>query len=168
MATDVVPCFGEDAASHRDVFGADDMNLQIEPRHALSPNEIEAIEDRLYAHNSHATGRYDGKGLGFVIRDELGRMIGVAAGYTWAGTCELKQMWVDQPYRGRGHARALLDGFIAEARCRGARRVWVASYDFQAPAMYEKAGFRRIAEFKDWPEGHVNVLLCETLAEPNA
>jgi hypothetical protein len=73
----------------------DDMDLQIEPQHALSPNEIGAIEDRLYKHNSHATGRHDGQGLGFVIRDELGRIIGVAAGYTWAGTSELKQMWID-------------------------------------------------------------------------
>ena len=56
------------------------MNLQIEPRHNLSPNEIDAIEDRLYEHNSCATGHRDGQGLGFVIRNEMGRMIGVAAG----------------------------------------------------------------------------------------
>jgi hypothetical protein len=71
------------------------MTLQIEPRHDLSPNDIGAIEDHLYGYNSHATGRHDGQGLGFVIRDEAGRMIGAAAGYTWAGTSELKQMWVD-------------------------------------------------------------------------
>ena len=139
------------------------MTLQTEPRHDLSPNEVDAIEDRLYRHNSHATGRHDGQGLGFVIRDELGQMIGIAAGYTWAGTSELKQMWVDEAYRGRGLARALLNAFIAEARSRGVRRIWVASYDFQAPGMYEKAGFRRMAEFEGWPEGHVNVILCKTL-----
>jgi ribosomal protein S18 acetylase RimI-like enzyme len=49
------------------------------------------------------------QGLGFVIRDEVGQMIGVAAGYTWAGTSELKQMWIDKAYRGRGYARALLN-----------------------------------------------------------
>jgi hypothetical protein len=76
------------------------MNVQIEPQHALSPNEINAIEGHLYEYNSHVTGRDDGEGLGFLIRDELGRMIGVAAGYTWAGTSELKQMWVDKSYRG--------------------------------------------------------------------
>ena len=140
------------------------MNPQIEPQHALSPNEIDEIEDRLYEYNSYVTGRHDGQGLGFIIRDELGRMIGVAAGYTWAGTSELKQMWVDKPYRGRGYARALLNAFIAEACSRGVRRIWVASYDFQAPGMYEKAGFKRMAEFKEWPEGHVNVVLCKTFA----
>jgi GNAT superfamily N-acetyltransferase len=52
------------------------------------------------------------QGLGFVIRDEVGQMIGVAAGYTWAGTSELKQMWIDKAYRGRGYARALLNAFV--------------------------------------------------------
>jgi hypothetical protein len=31
--------------------------------------------------------------------------------------------------------------------------------------MYEKAGFKRMAEFKGWPEGHSNVILCRTLIE---
>jgi ribosomal protein S18 acetylase RimI-like enzyme len=138
------------------------MPLQIEPQHDLSPTEIDAIEHHLYDHNSDATGRHDGQYLGFVVRDEMGQIIGVAAGYTWAGTSELKQMWVDRAYRGRGYARALLNAFVAEACGRGVHRIWVASYDFQAPGMYEKAGFKRMAEFEGWPEGHTNVVLCKT------
>ena len=91
------------------------------------------------------------------------RMVGVAAGYTWAGTSELQQMWIDAAYRGRGYARALTSAFVEEACSRGVRRIWVASHDFQAPRMYEKAGFKRVAEFEGWPEGHVNVVLCKTL-----
>lgn len=139
------------------------MTFQIEPRHDLSPNELDAIELRLYEHNSRATGRHDGQGLGFVIRNDAGQIIGVAAGYTWADTSELKQMWIDEAYRERGYARALLNAFVAEACSRGVRRIWVASYDFQAPEMYEKAGFKRMAEFDEWPEGHVNVVLCKIL-----
>ena len=90
-------------------------------------------------------------------------MIGTAHGYTWAGISELKQLWVDESYRGRGYARALLNAFVEEAHGRGARRIWVASYDFQAPEIYEKAGFERMAEFEGWPEGHVNVVLCKLL-----
>jgi GNAT superfamily N-acetyltransferase len=141
------------------------MTIQIEPQHALSPSEIDEIEERLYEHNSLVTGSYDGQGLGFVIRDQLGQMVGVAAGYTWAGSSELKQMWVDKSYRGRGYARALLSAFVTEARSRGVRRIWVASYEFQSPTMYEKAGFRRMAEFAGWPEGHINVVLCKTLSD---
>jgi ribosomal protein S18 acetylase RimI-like enzyme len=135
----------------------------VQPQHNLSPSEIDAIEDRIYDDNRRAIGRNDARGLGFVIRDEAGRTIGVAAGYSWAGISELKQLWVDEAYRGRGYARDLLNAFVAEAADRGVRRIWVASYDFQAPGMYEKAGFKRVAEFAGWPEGHSNVLLCKTL-----
>ena len=141
------------------------MPANIQPRHDLSPAEIDAIEENLYDHNRKGgRGVDDGQGLGFVIKDEAGRTVGVAAGYTWAGVSELKQMWVDEAHRGRGYARALLDAFVAEAASRGVRRIWVASYDFQAPAMYEKAGFKRMAEFEGWPEGHTNFILCKTLA----
>jgi GNAT superfamily N-acetyltransferase len=135
--------------------------MRIEARHDLTPHEIDAVEDHLYEHNRVAVGSDDGRGLGFVIRDESDRVIGVAAGYTWAGVSELKQMWVDKAHRGRGYAKALLSAFVDEAKQRGVKRIWVASYDFQAPGMYEKAGFERVTQFEGWPEGHVNVILCK-------
>ena len=137
--------------------------MRLEPKHDATPNEIDAIEDELYAHNRAATGRSDGEGLGFVLRDEENRLIGAALGYTWAGISELKQMWVDEGHRGTGCARLLLDAFVTEAARRGVKRIWVASYDFQAPAMYEKWGFKRMAEFNGWPDGHTNVILCREL-----
>ena len=135
----------------------------LEPRHDLTPAEIDGVEISLYEFNRAATGRSDGEGLGFVVKDESGRTVGVAAGYTWAGIAEIRQMWVDEAHRGRGCGAALLTAMVDEAARRGVRRVWVASYSFQAPGFYEKAGFRRMAEFADWPEGHVNVILCKTL-----
>jgi ribosomal protein S18 acetylase RimI-like enzyme len=95
---------------------------------------------------------------------EAGRMIGVAAGYTWAGNSELKQMWIDEAFQGRGYARELLNAFVAEAVSRGVRQIWVASYDFQAPGMYEKAGFRRVAEFAGLAGG---TLQCRSLQNVN-
>ena len=139
-------------------------NPVVEPRHDLTPAEIDAVEDRLYEHNRAATGHHDGERLGFIIRDDAGRTVAVSAGYTWAGTSEIKQMWVDEAFRGRGYGRALLDAMVTEARRRGVSRIWVASYDFQAPGMYERAGFNRMAEFEGWPEGRVNVILCKVLA----
>lgn len=141
------------------------QTVSVEPRHDLSPDEIDAIEDHLYRHNSGATGKDDAQGLGFVMRDEAGQLIAAAAGYSWAHTSELKQMWVDEAHRGRGHARAVLDAFVDEARRRGVRRIWVQSHDFQAPAFYEKAGFVRMAEFPGWPDSHSNVILCRTLSD---
>jgi GNAT superfamily N-acetyltransferase len=133
----------------------------VEPRHNISPVEIDAVEIGLYRFNLAATGRDDGRGLAFVMRDEKFQIVGAAAGYSWAGVSELKQMWVHEDYRGKGYGRALLDAFIDEARNRGVKRIWVASFDFQAPRMYEKFGFKRVAEFAGWPDGHTNVILCK-------
>jgi ribosomal protein S18 acetylase RimI-like enzyme len=139
------------------------MKTRIEPHHDLPPAALAAVEEELYRYNRTATGRGDGEGLAFVIRGDDGQLIGVAAGYSWAGISELRQMWVDENFRGRGYARALLEAFIDESRKRRVKRIWVASYDFQAPEMYEKFGFKRVAEFAGWPEGHTNVLLCREL-----
>lgn len=141
------------------------MAAQIEPRHDLTPTEIDWIETQLYEFNREAVGRDDGRGLAFVAHDDSGRVIGAAAGYSWAGSSELRLMWVDEAHRGRGLARTLLEAFIGEAKARGVKRIWVASYDFQAPKMYEKFGFKRIAEFEGWPDGHTNVLLCKRFDE---
>lgn len=140
------------------------MNPVPEPRHDLPPHEIGALEERLYEFNRAITGRGDGEGLAFVLRDETGRMIGAAAGYSWAGISELRQMWVEELLRGRGFGRALLEAFIAEAARRGVKRIWVASYDFQAPGLYERLGFMRMAEFEGRPDGHTNVILCKTIS----
>jgi hypothetical protein len=37
------------------------------------------------------------------------------------------------------------------------------SYDFQAPAMHEKAGFVRMAELKDFPLRHTNTIFWKVL-----
>jgi len=141
------------------------MKTAIAPHHDLPPTEIAAIEEGLYRYNRIATGQTDGEGLAFVIRDANDRIIGAAAGYSWAGISELRQMWVDEHYRGQGYGRALLTAFIDQARRRRVKRIWVASYDFQAPKMYEAFGFKRKAELDGWPDGHFNVILCKNLVE---
>ena len=45
------------------------MNTRVEPHHDFSPAETGWVEERLYEYNLKATGRSDGEGLAFVIRD---------------------------------------------------------------------------------------------------
>ena len=116
----------------------------VEPRHDLTPMEIDAIEDRLFEHNRAATGRDDGQGLGFIVRDEGGTTVAITAGYTWAGISEIKQMWVDERFRGQGYGRALLDAMVTEAQRRGVSRVWVSRYNFQAQ------NFMNMRESSEW------------------
>ncbi|TGS17202.1 N-acetyltransferase [Mesorhizobium sp. M2E.F.Ca.ET.209.01.1.1] len=139
------------------------MVPRLRAEHDLPSAELDAIEEHLHDDNRRLTGRDDDRTLIFALRDEQGRAVGIAAGYSWAGIAELTLMWVDEAHRGLGHGRKLLDAFVAEATARGVRRIWVPTHDFQAPGLYEKAGFERMAEFAGWPEGHSNIILCKTL-----
>ena len=140
------------------------MAPRLQAEHDLAPAELDAIEDRLNGDNRRLTGRDDDHALVFALRDDKGRAVGVASGYSWADIAELKLMWVDNAYRGLGYGRKLLEAFVDEAAARGVRRIWVATHDFQAPGLYEKAGFERMAEFAGWPEGHSNIIFCRTVA----
>ncbi|MDX8459945.1 GNAT family N-acetyltransferase [Mesorhizobium humile] len=142
--------------------GSDGPRLQAE--HDLSSAGLSSIEESLNGDNRRLTGRDDDRALIFALRDEQGRAVGIASGYSWAGIAELTLMWVDEAYRGFGHGRKLLDAFVAEAAARGSLRIWVSTHDFQAPGLYEKAGFQRVAEFAGWPEGHSNIIFCRTVA----
>ena len=139
------------------------MAPRLQAEHNISRTEIDAIEEHFNNGNRNLTGRDDDRELVFALRDEIGRAVGVASGYSWAGIAELELMWVDEAFRGLGHGGNLLDAFVREATARGVRRIWVSTHDFQAPGLYERAGFERMAELTGWPEGHSNIILCKTI-----
>jgi len=140
------------------------MAASIRPRHDFSALEIDALEDRLYEHNRAATGHGDGRGLGFEASGEGGARIGAIAGHTWGGVAEIAQLWVDPAHRRRGLGLKLLDAALAEARARGCSQVFLMTYDFQAPWLYEKRGFERVVEIPGWPKDYVHILMRLRLA----
>ena len=136
---------------------------EIRPRHDFSALEIDALEDRLYEHNRAATGHADGRGLGFEIIGEDDAQLGAIAGHTWGGVAEIAQLWVDPAHRGGGLGLALLDAALAEAKARGCRQMFLMTYDFQAPWLYERRGFTRVIEIEGWPLGHTHILMRREL-----
>ncbi len=117
------------------------MAAEVLPCHELSPIDVDRLEERLYHYNCRATGRDDGRKLAFIAVDSHRAQVGAIAGYSWAGMAEIKQLWVDEGHHGLGIGRRLLQAAIAEAVDRGCVYIWVLSYSFQAPGLYEKCGF---------------------------
>jgi N-acetylglutamate synthase-like GNAT family acetyltransferase len=142
-------------------MGADPV--QITARHDLTPDEIDALEARLYAFNAERTGHRDGAQIAFVVEED-GALIGAVAGYSWGGVCELQQVWVDEAHRGRGLGERLMNSAIEEARSRGCRHVFLQTYDFQAPGFYARLGFVPIAEIRDKPLGRTELVMRLSLA----
>jgi GNAT superfamily N-acetyltransferase len=66
--------------------------------------------------------------------------------------------WVRDDQRGSGVGAELLKNFERSAADRGARRIFVTSYTFQAPGFYEKHGYVGIFRWDGVPvEGHADV-----------
>lgn len=116
------------------------------------------LEERLYEFNKAATGRADGRDLGFVV-EEYGEVVAGAFGYTWGGIAELRYVWVREDRRGRGVGRALMQAAMAEARARGCVFLFLTTHSFQAPGFYAKLGFETLAIIPDKPLGHAEHVL---------
>ena len=128
-----------------------------------TPEEVQYLEDRLYEHNSTVTGLSDGQWLAFLRRDDSGRIVAGVCGNTWGGTCEIRQLWVEESQRHRGLGEQLLHAAEQEARRRGCTQIVLMTFSFQAPAFYEQNGFEVVATIADHPRGHRNLLMRKRL-----
>jgi ribosomal protein S18 acetylase RimI-like enzyme len=128
-----------------------------------SAHDVQFLEDRLYEFNQAATGIGDGRTLGVFVRDDSGSIVAAAAGHTWGGTCELRQVWVAEAQRRAGLGRRLLAAAEAEARRRGCFQLVLMTHSFQAPDFYSKLGFEIVSELPDYPRGHAYLVLRKSL-----
>jgi GNAT superfamily N-acetyltransferase len=84
-----------------------------------------------------------------LVAEDDGRILGLAATHLRhnlerdAPTCRLTALVVDEPARGHGIARALLDDVIADAERQGCERVEVTlrPHRKEAEALYRSLGF---------------------------
>jgi len=81
-------------------------------------------------------------------------IVGGLAGNTSFGWLYIALLWLPDERRRKGLGTALMRKAEAEARKRGARRAWVNTFSFQAPAFYKKLGYREFGRLKDYPAGH--------------
>lgn len=128
-----------------------------------SPLDVHFLEERIYDYNVGATGIADGDGLAIFVRDADGRIVAGIAGYTWGGSCEIRQLWVEQSRRRQGLGTQLLTAAEAEARRRGAHHIVLWTHTFQAPDFYRKHGFTALFAHDDHPRGHGQLLLRKSL-----
>lgn len=128
-----------------------------------TPEELKFLEDRIYEFNSGKTGINDGRLFAFFVRNGQQEIVAGLSGWTWANACEIRDLWVHPEWRGQGYGRSLLESAEEEARTRGCKTILLSSYSFQAPAFYEKCGFKLAWLLNDFPPGHQNCFLIKRL-----
>ena len=76
------------------------------------------------------------------VRDGAGRVVGIthylthAHAWSRADACYLQDLFVDADFRGRGYARALINGVAAAARDRACSRLYWLTKETNATARY--------------------------------
>ncbi|MCX5920009.1 MAG: GNAT family N-acetyltransferase [Candidatus Melainabacteria bacterium] len=87
-----------------------------------------------------------------------GEFVGCAGLYQFSESiAEVKRVYVQTQYRGKGIGRALMEAVIADAKALGYQQLYLDSLErmTNAKALYPKFGFKRIAPFNDDPEPDV-------------
>jgi len=99
----------------------------------------------------------------FFARDDNGGIVGGLSGALWSGWLHVEVLWVSEPFRGRGHGRALLNAAESHARAVGCRHAFIEAFDFDALAFYERHGYEVAAALEGFPAGHRLCLLTKQL-----
>ena len=106
-------------------------------------------------------GPGDPRPLSVIARDEDGEIIGGVSGRTIYGHYIIEVVWVAAAERGSGLGRRLMQEAEERARGRGCYGAQVDTVSFQAPAFYEKLGFKIIGTVENFPEGHDRFFLAK-------
>ena len=90
----------------------------------------------------------------YYLRSANEEVLGGVLGQIWGGWLHISIVWVAEPARGKGHARAMVSAAEDYARSRGCRGSYLETFSFQARPLYEKLGYSLIGEIADFPPGH--------------
>jgi len=140
------------------------MNTKYDIEYGENPVEvIQFLEEKIYEFNSTRIDKHDGDYFTRIIRDGSNSIIAGIAGWTWAGICEITQLWVTESKRKNGMARILLEAAEGEAKSKQCFTIMVRSYSFQAPRFYEKNGYKIEHVLDSFPGGYKYYILTKKI-----
>jgi GNAT superfamily N-acetyltransferase len=125
--------------------------------------DAEFLEEQRYHYNVEQTGYDDGRILTIWIHNDANERLAGLHGWTWGGSCYIRDLWVHPDLRGQGYGTQLLQAAEQEARTRGCHHVVLESYSFQAPGFYQQHGYEVFAVLEDHPRGHSKYYLRKRL-----
>ncbi len=138
--------------------------MRIEHATTPAPTDVASVRDRLEQWNVVVTGRSDWWEVALFLRDDTDAIRGGLLGAVWAGWLHVSILWVDEPLRGHGYGRQLLEAAEADARQRGVGNVHLDTFSFQAgPSYYERLGYVVFGRLPEHPPGHTHYFLTKRL-----
>lgn len=91
--------------------------------------------------------------INIIVSDDNEKWIGGITAEVYWGWVEITGFWLSEEVRGKGFGGDMLDKTEKLAKEKGAKKVLLTTFDFQARTFYELKGYKVVGEIKDYPPG---------------
>ena len=117
----------------------------------IESQKSQVIRDLIRSYNRSKREAAESEPLNLYVEDDSGELMAGLVAETFGNWLEIEYLFVKEDLRGQGIGSQLLQQAESEAKKRNCRYVFVNTYQFQAPAFYEKQGYKEIFTLKDYP-----------------
>jgi GNAT superfamily N-acetyltransferase len=131
---------------------------------APSDDAWAVIDGGLSAYNKEQAGYVDGRPLAMLVSDPAtGKVVGGLLGRTSLGLLFIDLFYLPAALRGHGLGDRIMRAVEDEARTRGCQKAVVYTISFQAPAFYERHGYKVFGRIDLPPPGASRIFLSKDL-----
>ena len=124
------------------------MHIRLENTESQKAQEI---GDLIRSYNRSKRETAESEPLNLYVEDEHGQLLAGLVPETFGNWLEIEYLFVKDDLRGQGIGSQLLQQAESEAKKRNCRFAVVNTYQFQAPAFYQKYGYKEVFTMKDYP-----------------
>ncbi len=114
-------------------------------------SDIDEIHNMLKSYNLSKREKSENIPLGVYYEDETGKKLAGLTGKTFGNWLCINYLFVSENLRNLGIGSKIIIAAENEARNRGCKYVFVDTFSFQAPAFYEKLGYRCVFSLTNYP-----------------
>ena len=109
------------------------------------------IGDLIRSYNRSKREAAESEPLNIYVEDDSGELMAGLVAETFGNWLEIEYLFVKEDLRGQGIGSQQLQRAESEAKKRNCRFAFVNTYQFQAPAFYQKHGYQKVFTLKDYP-----------------
>ena len=117
----------------------------------VESQKSQIIGDLIRSYNRSKREVAESEPLNLYVEDEHGEIMAGLVAETFGNWLEIEYLFVKEDIRGQGIGSQLLQQAESEAKNRNCRFAFVNTYQFQAPAFYQKQGYKKVFTLKDYP-----------------
>ncbi|MGR5847291.1 GNAT family N-acetyltransferase [Streptococcus pneumoniae] len=124
------------------------MHIRLDNAESQKAQEI---GDLIRSYNRSKREAAESEPLNLYVENDHGQLMAGLVAETFGNWLEIEYLFVKEDLRGQGIGSQLLQQAESEAKKRNCRFAFVNTYQFQAPAFYQKHGYKEVFTLKDYP-----------------